>query len=243
MLKNSLFWQSSQTKNGTIVIKAVDHGYFHLSSEMTLTVQLIDVNDNSPLFVSREGILVNGYNVSVNETVVNRTILTALAVDGDSGDNGLITYNLDPSVDGMYFNINSKTGALSVKKLPARHTQDTFHFNVAAMDHGVPQLNSTAHITVISVEVNDHAPKLQVIGDATMVFVNENMPTGSVVASFIVTDDDLEDAGRVSIQVAASTVEWLSLDPVTLTLNVSYPLDYEVKFCYSPYCVYVNAKE
>ena len=202
-----------------------------------------DVNDNAPEFVGVEYSMPQ-YDVQVYENVtVGTMIIKVSAEDADSGDNGLITYSLDPSVDVMFFNISPKTGALSVQKLPARHIQDTFHLNVTAMDHGLPQLKSTAHITVISLEVNDHAPKLQVTGDSTVVFVNENMPTGSVVASFIVTDDDLEDAGRVSIQVAASTVEWLSLDPVTLTLNVSYPLDYEVKFCYNTYCVYVNAEE
>ena len=196
---------------------------------MTLTVQMIDANDNSPLFVNREGILVNGYNVSVNETVVNRTILTVLAVDGDSGDNGLVTYSLD-STDGdeVYFDIIPSKGVISVKQLPARRTQHIFYLSVIAMDHGVPTHKTSTGIRVTVSEVNEYAPVIQTSSQNGTLYLSENTTVGAAVLTLNITDKDYEAAGNVIVLIANASTSWFSLSKRNNSVVLSRPVDYEV---------------
>lgn len=193
-----------------------------------LTVLLVDVNDNRPLFVDEQGLLVAGYNTTVNETAVNMTILTVRAVDDDSGRNGLVTYSFDSLDDERYFNINPKTGVLSVKDLPARSIQRTFFLRVTAADHGLPSRKGFARITVSVLEVNEYVPSIVTSSPNGVLLLYENTTVGTVVLTFNVTDRDGEGSGMVSVSIVNASTNWLSLSSNKSSLELSQIVDFEV---------------
>lgn len=69
-----------QVQHYIMVVQAQDAGKPMLSSTVTVYINVIDENDNAPLFES------NSYNVEVFENAtVNMVVATVTATDRDSG--------------------------------------------------------------------------------------------------------------------------------------------------------------
>jgi len=84
--------------------------YYNVVVVVQVTVTVLDVNDESPVFTQTQ------YNISWPEdTLVNsHSVLTVHAQDRDSGLAGHVSYSIVSS-DGMdKFTIDRDTGALSV---------------------------------------------------------------------------------------------------------------------------------
>jgi len=71
----------------SVTLTCTDHGQQQLTSDVTLVVRVLDVNDNSPRFD------VTSYSADVIENSFIGTFVTKVsATDNDEGDNGLIHY-------------------------------------------------------------------------------------------------------------------------------------------------------
>jgi len=71
----------------SITVTCTDHGQQALTSDVTLTVHVLDINDNAPRFD------VTSYSADVVENSVIGTFVTKVsAVDADDADNGLVHY-------------------------------------------------------------------------------------------------------------------------------------------------------
>ncbi|KAI8125952.1 Protein dachsous [Lucilia cuprina] len=86
-LSRHLDYETSQRH--TLIVTAMDAGQPRLSSNLTIVVEVQDVNDNPPVFASNE------YHVKVLESMpVNSQIVQVTAVDLDTGNNARITYRI-----------------------------------------------------------------------------------------------------------------------------------------------------
>jgi len=73
----------------SVTLTCSDHGQQALTSDVTLVVHVLDVNDNAPRFD------VTSYSADVVENSLIGTFVTKVrAVDDDDGDNGLVHYIL-----------------------------------------------------------------------------------------------------------------------------------------------------
>ena len=72
----------------------------------TVTVQVVDVNDNHPVFMSTP------YSGTIDEnSLVNIPVgVTVIATDGDIGTNAAITYFIIGGDKNTHFKIDSSTG-------------------------------------------------------------------------------------------------------------------------------------
>lgn len=78
----------------SVKLTCADHGQHALTSDVTLVVHVLDVNDNAPRFD------VTSYGADVIENSFIGTFVTKVsAVDNDDGDNGLVHYTLDDELD------------------------------------------------------------------------------------------------------------------------------------------------
>jgi len=77
-----------ETINETsVTLTCTDHGQHALTSDVTLTIHVLDVNDHAPLFD------VTSYSVDVIENSdLGTFVVQVRAVDADKGDNGLVHY-------------------------------------------------------------------------------------------------------------------------------------------------------
>jgi len=94
---------------------AYDGGRPPRSASVDLLIQILDSNDNSPVFDIPRGL---GYEVNVTENVAIGTVLLRVhATDADEGRNGEVVYSFSShtlTTYGELFNIDNVTGQISV---------------------------------------------------------------------------------------------------------------------------------
>lgn len=93
--------------NHKLVVLASDNGSLPLSSTATITVEVLDVNDNSPTFSSQQ------YQVHVKEsTPVGSHITMVSADDWDVGSHAQIIYGIISGNEKEHFYLEETTGVL-----------------------------------------------------------------------------------------------------------------------------------
>ncbi|XP_068571557.1 protocadherin alpha-3-like [Cebidichthys violaceus] len=140
-----------------ITITAKDLGNPVLSSTKVIHVDVLDVNDNSPLFTE------SPYTFYVPENnKAGMSIFSVRAEDADGGKNAAVTYSLDRKSSGptltSFLNINEANGTISALKSFDFETLKTFQFQVVATDSGTPSLSSNVTVNVFILDQNDNAP-------------------------------------------------------------------------------------
>ncbi|XP_045579909.1 protocadherin alpha-8 [Salmo salar] len=141
-----------------ITITATDCGQPPLSTFKTLSVQISDVNDNSPEFSQNP---IELYLVENNAP--GASIFAVTAFDKDLNENAAISYHIIRG-EGIqndmasFLNINSDNGYISALKSFDFETLKTFQFQVVATDSGIPSLSSNVTINVFILDQNDNAP-------------------------------------------------------------------------------------
>ena len=105
-------YESKETVNILLVASDSVNPPHRMSSNVTITVNVIDDNDITPSF--KQG----SYSVAINEDVPAGTLLSAVdieAEDEDTGLGGIIEYSIvssDPILSQQDFSINSTNGRL-----------------------------------------------------------------------------------------------------------------------------------
>uniref|UniRef100_A0A3Q4GM12 Si:ch73-379j16.2 n=1 Tax=Neolamprologus brichardi TaxID=32507 RepID=A0A3Q4GM12_NEOBR len=141
-----------------ITITATDCGEPQLSTVKTLSVQVSDVNDNTPVFSQ------NPFELYLIENnTPGAEIFSVSAVDDDLNENAAITYKIlrgDGLQDAItsFLNVNSDNGQITALKSFDFETLKTFQFQVVASDSGTPSLSSNVTVNVFILDQNDNAP-------------------------------------------------------------------------------------
>ncbi|XP_047434007.1 cadherin-23-like [Mugil cephalus] len=196
-----------------------------VSDNAVVEVQVIDVNDNSPVFTP------SSFNQSVPEDAVKGfNVAVVTATDKDSGFNKEIRYFLIGG-EGK-FSIDSVSGMVSVAAALDRETKAEYNMLVVAEDQGRPVLNTTATLVVPVSDINDNVPKFS---DAEyQIEVSETESVNTILFTLSAVDPDGGPNGRVSYslvqQSPSSDPAVFELDSSSGTLQLVQPLDYsEVK--------------
>ncbi len=141
-----------------ITLVAKDAGQPPLSSVKTITVQISDVNDNSPAFS------LSPYAFYVMENnIPGKSLFSVSASDRDLDENAVVHYNIwrDPGDKNKYasfININSENGEIYALKSFDFETVKMFQFHVLATDSGTPSLSSNVTVNVFILDQNDNVP-------------------------------------------------------------------------------------
>ena len=154
-------------------------------------IHLVDINDNTPTFVSTSDQV-----VSISERILLGTqVLQVAAVDLDTGSNAAISYTLrNPS---NVFVCNHITGSINILS-PLDYESDMVHaLAVVAHDSGIPSLSAEINITINVVDVNEVVPLIQLPAIPVILTVS------SLAVSISVSDTDstsvsLSMSGRFS---------------------------------------------
>ena len=142
----------------SFVIRAEDMGTpMNLSSELTVVLNLTDVNDNSPMFI--DPLL----NLTVPENSSDGSVIGQfIATDKDIGTNGEITYTLDPSSsESVPFYLNSSNGMLYLNgELDADMSPFFYLIKIIATDNGGTKMSSEVEVNITVENVNDNQPMI-----------------------------------------------------------------------------------
>ncbi|XP_072238280.1 cadherin EGF LAG seven-pass G-type receptor 2 [Leuresthes tenuis] len=211
-------------KEYTLRIRAQDGGRPPLSNISGLvTVQVLDVNDNAPIFVSTP------FQATVLENVpLGYSIIHIQAVDADSGENSRLEYRLTETMPHFPFTINNSTGWIVVAAELDRESVDFYNFGVEARDHGYPVMSSSASISMTILDVNDNNPEFT--QKAYFMRLNEDAAVGTSVVTVSAVDQDINSV--VTYQISSGNTR----NRFSITsqsggglITLALPLDYKLE--------------
>uniref|UniRef100_A0A8C2ZSL3 Protocadherin-16 n=1 Tax=Cyclopterus lumpus TaxID=8103 RepID=A0A8C2ZSL3_CYCLU len=204
----------TQTK---LDVTATDRGTPRLAGSATLTVIIIDLNDNSPMIPLHREIRVP------EDTLIGTVITQVTGNDVDSGPALSYTLHLDTNIQGM-FGIHRYGGGVSLTGLLDYEDRTWYTLTVRSSD-SIHQ--SEANITVLVDDVNDNAPTFT--QDLYQVTVSEHLPAGSAVITVTATDRDSGENGKITYRVMSSTRGVFYIDPSNGTLFVNQRTEFDFK--------------
>uniref|UniRef100_A0A8C4L302 Cadherin EGF LAG seven-pass G-type receptor 2 n=1 Tax=Equus asinus asinus TaxID=83772 RepID=A0A8C4L302_EQUAS len=212
------------TKEYTLRIRAQDGGRPPLSNVSGLvTVQVLDINDNAPIFVSTP------FQATVLESVpLGYLVLHVQAIDADAGDNARLEYRLAGVGHDFPFTINNGTGWISVAAELDREEVDFYSFGVEARDHGTPALTASASVSVTILDVNDNNPAFT--QPEYTVRLNEDAAVGTSVVTVSAVDRDAHSVITYQI-TSGNTRNRFSITSQSGggLVSLALPLDYKLE--------------
>ncbi|XP_056328883.1 protocadherin alpha-8-like [Danio aesculapii] len=179
-------------------LTALDGGRPPKSGTMDIIIDVLDINDNAPVFTK------DTYSVILNEnTAVGTTILRVNATDRDEGQNGEVVYSLGHNVNyklRKLFDVNPVTGDVIVTGLLDYEVKDKYQISIQASDKGIVPLTSDKIVTIKIADVNDNEPQIEVTSFSST--IPEDSKPGTTVALISVSDLDSGINGRVTCSLS-----------------------------------------
>ncbi|XP_054459735.1 protocadherin-23 [Anoplopoma fimbria] len=189
-------------------------------TSVTAQMFLLDVNDNRPVFISADTVQV------MEDAEVGSLLHHFVAIDGDLGDNGVVSYVIMAGNEKRFFTLEEKTGLLFLSAPLDYETQRFHRLTVRAVDQGLPSLSSTQTLMVEVGDVNDQTPVFsQSVYNAS---VAENRDPGEPVIRVSATDSDSEENAVVWYSLLPGAgYELFSINPYTGLITTTSYLDRE----------------
>ncbi|XP_045080311.1 protocadherin gamma-C5-like isoform X6 [Coregonus clupeaformis] len=180
-----------------LVLTAIDGGNPARSGTTEVTVQVLDINDNAPIFEK------SLYESSLQENSPKSTVVIIVkASDTDDGANGAMQYSFaeqTPDFIHEIFSIASESGQITVTGSLDYEESHIYEFNVRATDKGIPAMEGHCSIRVEILDVNDNAPEIVLTSSPNP--VKEDASLGTVVALIGAKDLDSVENGKVSLSL------------------------------------------
>lgn len=170
-------------------IKATDGGWISKTGMLNVTVLVVDINDNPPVFLLSEYIALVPENSEIGTVV-----LDAIATDMDSGQNAQISYSLVAGhVDK--FSINPENGTINTMDVLDFEMEQMFDLTVKASNTGRHTLFSVAHVVIQVKDVNEFIPMF--VKEEFHFSVLSNVPVGTQIGNVSAVDYDQGSEGQV----------------------------------------------
>ncbi|XP_051936242.1 protocadherin alpha-8-like isoform X32 [Hippocampus zosterae] len=222
----------------SLVLTALDGGKPPKTGDINILINVLDSNDNSPVFS------LDGYSVTLHENApVGTTIIQVNATDLDEGPNGEVVFAFSNSVSHRLldlFEINHRTGAITVKGIIDFEEKDKYDIEIQASDKGSLPLTNEKSVIIKIVDVNDNAPEIEVTSFSSL--IPEDSRPGTTVALISVNDLDSGLNGKVICSIGEDVP--FALSPSSqdkiYSLVTKSPLDREKK---SKYDILVVAQD
>ncbi|XP_067992853.1 protocadherin-23, partial [Melanerpes formicivorus] len=203
-----------------LTVMALDDGSPGLSATQVLTILVLDVNDETPIFLKQL------YKTAVPE---NRDpgefVIKVEAVDKDAGLNSLLQYEILPGTGFEKFRINSSSGELVTAVSLDRETQEVFSIKVLVRDSGALSLSSMVTVICTVLDENDHTPTFLVPDPAIQIPENQQ-PSVIYITQAVDMDAGNNGALRYKI-IGGNDGEYFALNNTSGTLMVTRSLDRE----------------
>ncbi|XP_022527771.2 protocadherin alpha-2 isoform X2 [Astyanax mexicanus] len=183
-----------------LTLTAVDGGKPPRSGTTLIVINVVDVNDNTPVFTQQL------YKVRVPEnSPAGTTLIKLMATDLDEGVNGQIVYSLverrSSTPFGM-FKIDPGSGEITVHGNIDYEENAAYEIRAQASDRGHSPRSTHCKVLVEVTDINDNTPLISVT--SIMSTVNEDNALGTVVALVTVTDKDSGKNGVTNVDLSGS---------------------------------------
>ncbi|XP_039976517.1 protocadherin alpha-3-like [Xiphias gladius] len=181
-------------KEHNLLLSALDGGRPARSGTIEILIEVLDVNDNSPVFSK------DVYSAILNENAAPGTLVIQVnATDLDESTNSQIVYSFGKEVDvnlQKIFNIDPETGEIIVIGVIDFEEKKTYEIDIQASDKGPVPLSTDKTVIIKVIDLNDNPPEIEVTSFSKS--VPEDSRTGTTVALISVHDLDSGLNGKVS---------------------------------------------
>uniref|UniRef100_A0A4W6CNF7 FAT atypical cadherin 3a n=1 Tax=Lates calcarifer TaxID=8187 RepID=A0A4W6CNF7_LATCA len=211
-----------------ITVSASDQGSpLPLSSLVNVTITVLDINDNPPVFERRDQL------ATVPEDVgVGTEVLRVHAASKDIGTNAEITYSIRSGNEHGKFHIHPLTGAILVAQSLDYETCRDYFLTVEARDGGMPPLSAITTVNINLTDVNDNAPMFS--RDLYSAVVSEDATIGESVVQLVAEDVDSQLNGAILYSIVSGDRDnQFFIDPLSGVIKVNKQLDRETVPSYS----------
>ncbi|GAA6110050.1 protocadherin alpha-3-like [Tachysurus ichikawai] len=182
-----------------LLVSALDGGKPPKSGTLNIIVNVIDVNDNSPVFSMPL------YKVKVKENIsLGTKILSISASDLDEGTHSDIVYSIlgHGKSKKDLFTITSETGQIVVNGQLDYEENRAIELRVQARDKGSPPQSTQCKVLIEVLDENDNAPDIKTT--PLLDSVKENTKPDTAVALITVSDNDGGKNGIVHLSIKGS---------------------------------------
>lgn len=234
------------TDTYSLIVTVTDRGSPPLNSSTVVSVKVLDINDNAPVFSNPE------YHAQVTE---NSPIGTALihisASDPDQGANGTVAYNIISGNSRGLIRVDSATGVLEVNGTLDYEENKKITLTVQASDCGAPRGKkvSFAVVYILVLDENDNSPFFMF--PTYNCSVSENLPAFTPVCTVHAIDEDAGIFGLLTYSILTPCFvdydssnpdkkEAFGIDPLTGDIHTKQMFDYERE---SEFCFVVEARD
>ncbi|XP_053284314.1 protocadherin alpha-3-like [Pleuronectes platessa] len=192
-----------------LLLTAIDGGNPPKTGTVEIYIDVLDVNDNMPVFTK------DTYSVVLQEnSPIGTTVIKVNATDLDEGANGEVVYSFGSDVKDKIrelFEIDSVTGEITVKGRVDFEEQDSYDIDIQASDKGSIPFSTDKSVIIKIRDTNDNAPEIEVASLSNS--VSEDARPGTTVALISMTDLDSGVNGKIICSVAED-------GPFTLTPSI-----------------------
>lgn len=183
----------------TLTVQVVDGGTGQTnltalnSATTTVTINVLDVNDNRPALDKPSYLKF----IFTNHTVLS-PVLTVSCSDPDLAENGTVTYSIQPSQSSFIIDSNGTLLLASDQSV-----QTVFNFNVVCSDIGAVSLYSSSLVTIVVQKIDFDSPVFQqqeyfvtipenqiLLAPFLTVFANSSDDDSTIVYSIIAGNED-----------------------------------------------------
>lgn len=170
------------TRTFEFKVLAKDGGNPPLSSNATVRIVILDVNDNTPVMTTPP--LINGSaEVSIPRNAgVGYLVTQVKADDYDEGENGRLTYSISEG-DRAFFEIDQVNGEIRTTRTFGENAKSSYEITVVAHDHGKTSLTASAFIVIYLSPDMDQQESIGYV-NLSLIFI---IALGSIAAILFVT--------------------------------------------------------
>ncbi|XP_061899865.1 protocadherin beta-15-like, partial [Entelurus aequoreus] len=161
-------------------VMARDNGSPPLSSNVSVSVFISDVNDNSPqiLYPSPEG---NSFMTELVPKAAHggAVVSKVIAVDADSGQNAWLSYHIIKSTDPGLFTIGLHSGEIRTQRDISESDSMKQNLIVAVKDNGQPPLSATCSMYLL---ISDNLAEVPELKDISYEEKNSKLTSYLIIA-------------------------------------------------------------
>lgn len=209
----------------TLTVVAHDAGLTkQLSSSTTVSVDVLDENDNAPEFTQTDT------KISVSEmTLVNTELIQFRATDADLGVNSEVVYSITAGNRKDTFHVDAMTGVLYLHKPLDYEELSAYQLNITASDNGNPRLSTTILFAIAVQDANDNPPSFP--STAIVRQIREGIPVHTPIVTVTADDPDSSLNGKVTYAISYQDPEdgkrHFGINPITGVIHTQLPIDRE----------------
>ena len=207
-LRSSLDYESDDTTIILRVLATDENTPDPETATLTLTVNVQDVNDNSPIFVTNadDPTLSTGTEMVDENAGQGHVVARVRAMDADGTDRyNTVTYSITAGNPGNVFDIDPNSGVITVLDADALdYEAATFYaLTITASDNQAGSMDAVEIITVNIGDINDESPDVTPTTGTGSVRITDGAPATTATNTgytITVTDDDASNDFAVSVR-------------------------------------------